>query len=212
MENFRSFEVEFDDNDLNNLIGELQQCFSNSQDTFVRLCYTIHNIWSYCKNSYWKARDNEYYNCYKLLSKFGFDKKAVSRYKKCFETFMVASSYIDLKLQDIFQGFSSSKLFELLPLSYATICQSIDKRLITSEMTTKEIRAVVKEIKGGKTVEKVIEEKQEINDKEIPMVYDVNKQYDFEYFQSKTKNQLLNIVWELQQKYQALLKKKVKVK
>ena len=93
MEEFVINELDFEDKELSLLIKDLKQCFYKQQNSFIETCVTIHKIWSYCKGNYYKAKDNEYYNSYKLLAKFGFDKKAVSRYKQCFEKFIVGQEY-----------------------------------------------------------------------------------------------------------------------
>jgi len=60
----------------------------------------------------------------------------------------------------------------------------------------------VKTFKNGSVITDKVLECKEIElpeiEEEIPMVYDPKKVYDFDYFTKKTKNQLINIVWELQ--------------
>ena len=67
-------------------------------------------------------------------------------------------------------------------------------------MTVKQIRDYIKSLKNGTN--------EEINEEEIPEAYDPTKKYDFSYFETKTKSQLLNIVWELQKAYQKLKEKR----
>ncbi len=209
MDNFvidPTFDV--DDERLSSLLLDLRKCYVSAQNNFAQLCKTIYSIWDYCKGHYFKAKQSsEYYNCYKLLAKFGFDKKAVSRYKQCYERFIhVPSCTVDT----LYLGFSPSKLFELLPLS-AEICNNaIETQLITPSMTVKEIRETIKNIKDGTEKTEKVVEKIEINEDDIPMAYDPKKKYDYKYFESKTKSQLLNIVWELQKEYQKLKAKKEK--
>lgn len=207
MEEFIKSDLEFIDERLQTLILELKTCFENKQNNFCKICETIYSIWSYCKGNYWKAKDNEYYNSYKLLAKFGFDKKAVSRYKLCYERYVHVES---CSLFALYEDFTPSKLFELLVLSDETAKDLIVKELIKPTMTVKEIREYIKTIKDGTDkAEKVIEETI-INEEEIPMAYDPKQEYEYTYFESKTKNQLLNIVWELQKAYQKLKKSKEK--
>ena len=209
MEDFVKCDLDFDDMELSVLVSSLKNIFDKKQDNFVYLCKDIYRIWKYCKNRYWKAKDNEYYNSYKLLAKFGFDKKAVNRYKNCYEKFIVDNAQTTgfiIGLQD----FSPSKLFELLPLSKDTVFDLVcNKKIIKPTMTVKEIREYVKTLKDGDKAEKVIEDTT-INEDDIPMAYNPKQKYEFSYFESKTKNQLLNIVWELQQEYQKLKNSKEK--
>lgn len=205
MEEFIKSDLEFEDNELYWLVERLRDCFYKEKNNFNSLCEAIYNIWSYCKDNYWKAKDNEYYNSYKLLEKFGFDKKAVSRYRLCYEKFVA-----DNLMSKLVKDFTPSKLFELLSLSQETISQLIEKQLITPIMTVKQIREYIKTLKDGSDkAEKVIEDTT-INEEEIPMAYDPKKEYEYSYFETKTKNQLLNIVWELQKAFQKLKSNKEK--
>ncbi len=209
MENFIKCDLEFEDNELSLLIERLKDNFNNSQLNFAKTCECIYNIWKYCKGNYYKAKDNEAYNSYKLLEKFGFDKKAVSRYKQCYERYVHPQS---CSLYPIYEDFTSSKLFELLVLSEDTAKNSIINGFVLPTMTVKQIREYIKTMKDGDKSEKVIEDTSsaEINEEEIPMAYDPKQEYEYSYFESKTKNQLLNIVWELQKAYQKLKNKKEK--
>ena len=198
---------EMEDNELNKLLNWLRYCYNAQQKHFAELCFTIYKICGYCKDKCFKAKDNEYYDCNKLLNKFGFDKNAISRYKNCYERFCQGSDIQNVFIKDYFCNFCPSKLFEMLSLSYETLEKAVDSKLIKPEMTVKEIRAFIKELKSGHNVTNVVEEDLEVNEEEIPFVYDPKQEYEYSYFESKTKNQLLNIVWELQGMIQKLLKK-----
>lgn len=213
MEEFIKSDLEFNDIVLNNLLVDLRTHFDDKQVNFAHICKSIYKIWSYCKKNYYKAKDNEFYNSYKLLSKFGFDKKAVSRLTQCYERFIYdyetdnkvplgALPKVCLKFE--FCDFSPSKLFELLSLSQETVEETVSKQLIKPTMTVKQIREYIKTLKDGSDkAEKVIEDTC-INEDDIPMAYDPKQEYEYSYFETKTKNQLLNIVWELQKAYQKL--------
>ena len=207
MEEFIKSDLEFEDNELYWLVERLRENFNNSQLNFAKTCECIYNIWKYCKGNYYKAKDNEYYNSYKLLAKFGFDKKAVNRYKNCYERYVHPQS---CSLYPIYEDFTSSKLFELLVLSEDTAKNSIINGLVLPTMTVKQIREYIKTLKDGSDkAEKVIEDTT-INEDDIPMAYDPKQEYEYSYFETKTKNQLLNIVWELQKAYQKLKSNKEK--
>lgn len=214
MEDFNVSDLQFEDIKLDNLVYDLSLMFRRQNGVFVDLSVTIYKIWEYCKGNYWKAKDNEYYNSYKLLAKFGFDKKSVSRYKLIYEKFIFHIVPTDTyKLLDELQGFSPSKLFELLALTKETTLELVSNKLITPEMTVKQIREYIKSLKvGTDKAEKVIEDTTEINEDDIPLAYDPKQEYEYSYFESKTKNQLLNIVWGLQKAYQKLKGEKKNVK
>ncbi len=219
MEEFVKSYLEFDDIVLNNLLIDLRTHFDDKQVNFAYICKSIYKIWSYCKKNYYEAKDKEYYNSYKLLAKFGFDKKAVSRLTQCYLRFVYdyetdkkvplnALPKVCLKFE--FSDFSPSKLFELLSLSQETVEEIVAKQLITPTMTVKQIREYIKTLKDGSDkAEKVIEDTT-INEDDIPMAYDPKQEYEYSYFETKTKNQLLNIVWELQKAYQKLKSNKEK--
>lgn len=207
MEEFIKSDLEFEDERLSVLILSLKDCFEDSQLNFCQICKTIYEIWSYCKGNYLKAKNNEYYNSYKLLAKFGFDKKAVNRYKNCYLRYVHPQS---CSLYPIYEDFTCSKLFELLALSEDTVKNSIVNGLVLPTMTVKQIREYIKTLKDGSDkAEKVIEDTS-INEDDIPMAYDPKHEYEYSYFETKTKNQLLNIVWELQKAYQKLKSNKEK--
>ena len=199
MQDFIITNIEFEDNNLTLLCNDLKNCYNDNQKNFARICVTIYNIWSYCKNNYWKAKDDDYYNSYKLLAKFGFDKKAVSRYKQCFERYIQGYDVNNVSIKTYFKDFSPSKLYELLVIPYEKLEELIDKHIIYPEMTVKQIRDYIKSLKNGAN--------EEINEEEIPEAYNPSKKYDFSYFETKTKTQLLNMIWELQKAYQKLKEK-----
>lgn len=204
MEEFIKSDLEFEDNELYWLVERLRENFNNSQLNFVKTCECIYNIWKYCKGNYYKAKDNEYYNSYKLLAKFGFDKKAVNRYKNCYERYVHPQS---CSLYPIYEDFTCSKLFELLVLSEDTAKNSIINGLVLPTMTVKQIREHIKTLKDGSDkAEKVIEKttEDETSEETIPMAYDPTKHYDFDYFKDLSKQQLINNIWELQKEYERL--------
>ena len=99
--------------------------------------------------------------------------------------------------------YTISKLVRLCPLSDHQIATYTDP-----DMTVKELEEVVKRFKKEKedknnNEEKLNNESNVIDDDEadIPEAYDVHKYYEFSYFENMTKNQLINIVWELQKTY-----------
>ena len=216
MENFKIIEIpEFDDEEITGLINNLVKSFNAVQNSFASTCEGVYKIWNYFNHTYKNAKDGCYYNSYALLEKFGFDKKAVSRYKNCYLRFCVNSG-AGVRLSSLYSDFSPSKLFELLPLTDDVIIDGIKKKVLSPQKTVKELRQIVKFLVNGEDIDKLVdktfdsEEKEEIDESEIPLAYDPVKEYDFDYFKSKTKNQLLNMIWELQSVYQKLKRKGAK--
>jgi len=91
-----------------------------------------------------------------------------------------------------------------LVLSKETIVSVVTQGFIKPTMTVKQIRDYIKIIKSGNVSSEKVIENFEIDEEEIPPAYNPNNEYEFAYFETKTKNQLLNIVWELQKAYQKL--------
>lgn len=215
MENFKIVDIpEFDDEKVTGLIRNLERAFNAVQNSFASICEGVYKIWDYFNHTYKNAKDGCYYNSYSLLEKFGFDKKAVSRYKNCYLRFCICTRDC-VRLSSTFINFSPSKLFELLPLTDEVIFDGINKKVISPQKTVKELRQIVKLLINGEDIDKLVDktfdskEKEEIDESEIPPAYDPAKEYDFEYFKSKTKNQLLNMIWELQSTYQKLKRRKL---
>ena len=77
-------------------------------------------------------------------------------------------------------------------------------------MSVKSIREYVKNYKALLKANNRLSESQEVEEDSqslednIPMVYDPKKHYEFDYFESKTKSQLLNMIWELQKEHENL--------
>lgn len=203
-------ELEFDNEDFNLLLKNLNSYFKDQQKNFCQIAFCVYKISTYFDTHYIgrEKKTQEYYDKYKLLAKFGFDKTAISRLSNCYLRFMTGTDERDINLKPWFEGFSPSKLFELLKLSDLTLESQIDKGLITPQMTVKEIREKIKLISNGKDkAEKVLEKIEEENyEEEIPPAYNPQKHYDFDYFKEKSKAQLLNMIWDLQKEYEKLLK------
>ncbi len=213
MENFNIYEIpEMEDDTLKQLVENLEKNFKSTQTNFAITCRDVYRIWAYCKESFYAAKNKEFYNAYTLLEKFGFDKKAVSRLKNCYLKFCNDCEK-NVQLRDIFKDFSPSKLYELLPLEDDMIYELYNKKVLKPVMTVKAIRQLVNQILNGEEglviQEGKIDFKEEVNEDEIPPAYDPKKFYEFEYFKSKSKNQLLNMIWALQKEYQNRGNKKV---
>jgi hypothetical protein len=214
MENFyKETKIEFEDNELNELVKQLSKCFENNQNNFCNTCYCVYKISNWFDTNKWHCQDknNYWHDKYSLLGKFGFDRTAISRLSNCYTRFMVCYSNekINVRLTSWFENFSPAKLYELLKLSEKTLCGCFNKELIKPTMTVKEIRTYIKSITDGKDkTEKVLEKNEELEttEEEIPMAYNPKLEYEFNYFETKTKSQLLNMIWELQKEYQKIKK------
>lgn len=98
-------------------------------------------------------------------------------------------------------GFSVSKLIELLQLSDEMIVLYVKN----PKMTLAEIKQLVANLNYNRVDEekKTEEQNARLDEevKDIEAAYNPRQYYDFAYFKSKTKEQLLNIVMDLQRTY-----------
>lgn len=202
----------FEDTQLDNLVVNLNLIIKARQNNFADLCCCVAKIYYYCKENNYKAKDNEYYNATKLLGKFGFDRKAISRIVKCYEKFVTGSiecSAGGTNLKSDFFLFSPSKLFELLVVSNSQLYSDLDKGILSPSMTKKEIRNYVKSLRGGEIEENKVLEEPDVEDEEQfeEEFFSVHKHYDLEFFESCSKEQLLSIVLIYQCEYEKLKNK-----
>ena len=147
------------------------------------------------------------------MTGFGISKSDSSRILSIYDKFCCLSSS-DLKtakcsIIGVFKGFSKSKLIELLQVDNAQIIKDLHNNVIRYDFSVKSLRDYVKNLQELKKQQARLNQKQEETQEEfieedIPMAYNPQQHYDFDYFKNKNKAQLLNIVWELQKEYEKL--------
>lgn len=221
MENFNQYclpENEFIDfsykpiNELTIYIKKLDKCFKKDSDNFAEICFLvfqIHNL--FMKNSYGiylKKNQNMTYSFDTIMNGFGISKSESSRLLSCYEKFITKETDKPMILAE-FYGFSKTKLFELLQVDNEQLKKDLQNKVLRFDFTIKQIRDYVKNLQTLEKQQAKLngnnkEEKEEIVEEDIPMAYNPQQHYDFEYFQDKNKAQLLNIVWELQREYEKL--------
>lgn len=221
MENFNKYclpENEFIDfsyksiNELTIYIKKLDKCFKKDSDNFAEICFLvfqIHNL--FMKNSYGiylKKNQNMTYSFDTIMNGFGISKSESSRLLSCYEKFITKEVDKPMILAE-FYGFSKTKLFELLRVDNEQLKKDLQNKVLRFDFTIKQIRDYVKNLQTLEKQQAKLngndkDEKEEIVEEDIPMVYNPQQHYDFEYFQEKNKAQLLNIVWELQKEYEKL--------
>lgn len=221
MENFNQYclpENEFIDfsyksiNELTIYIKKLDKCFKKDSDNFAEICFLvfqIHNL--FMKNSYGiylKKNQNMTYSFDTIMNGFGISKSESSRLLSCYEKFITKEVDKPMILAE-FYGFSKTKLFELLRVDNEQLKKDLQNKVLRFDFTIKQIRDYVKNLQTLEKQQAKLngndkDEKEEIVEEDIPMVYNPQQHYDFEYFQEKNKAQLLNIVWELQKEYEKL--------
>ncbi len=203
------------------LINQLNNCFKKDSQNFAELCFLVSKL-EYLFNHYTfrriylkSSKSEKYpmgYTFDSVMRGFGLDASQVSRLLSCYKKFVTLVEEKPIIKAEFF-AFNKSKLFELLVVDDEQLQLDIKNKVLRSDMSVLIIREYIKNYKSVKKANaKIGEEKEEkivINEDEIPMAYDPKQHYDFDYFETKTKSQLLNIVWDLQ-KYCEKLKKEKK--
>lgn len=193
-------------------IQKLDKCFKKDSDNFAEICFLvfqIHNL--FMKNKfgiYLKNNRSISYSFDTIMNGFGISKSESSRLLSCYKKFITKETDKPMILAEFF-GFSKTKLFELLQVDNEQIIKDLQNKVLRFDFTIKQIRDYVKNLQTLEKQQAKLngndkEEKEEIVEEDIPMAYNPQQHYDFEYFQDKNKAQLLNIVWELQKEYEKL--------
>lgn len=226
MENFNQFCLpakEFISNDgevlteLKTLISKLDKCFKKDNDNFAETCFVVYRIkklFDDYKQVCVYNRKQETYNFDIIMTGFGISKSESSRLLSCYDKYCCLSCS-DLEtakcsIVDEFKGFSKSKLFELLQVDNMQMVKDLRTQVLKFDMSVATIRKYVKNLQELKKQQARLNEQQEetaekeFNEEDIPPAYNPQQHYDFDYFESKNKAQLLNIVWELQKEYEKL--------
>ena len=208
MENFNQYclpENEFIDfsykpiNELTIYIKKLDKCFKKDSDNFAEICFLvfqIHNL--FMKNSYGiylKKNQNMTYSFDTIMNGFGISKSESSRLLSCYEKFITKETDKPMILAE-FYGFSKTKLFELLQVDNEQLKKDLQNKVLRFDFTIKQIRDYVKNLQTLEKQQAKLngnnkEEKEEIVEEDIPMAYNPQQHYDFEYFQDKNKAEKL---------------------
>lgn len=214
-EKFDIIENQQDPTEFNVIIHNINKCIDNDTDNFIELCYWFAKLKEHFSRPY--ANPHMYYGGYenkngryyyeRIIENYGLDEKTVNRMVNVALRFVVVLDSKTVVLNRLVYGFTRAKLFELLPMSNEQIKFALDNKRLSSASSCKTIRAYVKSLKGTNNTDgKVLEEPKSIDEQleDVEDVYNPKKHYDFEYFEKKTKSQLLNIVWDLQKEYEKI--------
>lgn len=134
---------------------------------------------------------------------FGLSKKTVQHYIQVYNKFVcsVDGTYTYMTM---FENFNISKLCELCSVSMDQLERDIENHKLSSGMTQKRIREYVKSLKGTENKENQVLEEPTQEDK-VEIDYNPNKHHDRKYFESLSKEELVEIVLQLQDCYESLL-------
>lgn len=196
-------------NDLQKLLKQLDKVFCNENQNFAELCFCVYKIkslfdqykWS---GKYWYTSKDVLYTFDTIMSGYGISQRESLRLIACYNKYCnISESDINKAycwLMEAFNGFSKSKLIELLPVPYEQLILDLQNNVLKNSMTVQSIRQYVKNYQSIQQQKERIhepttqDETEDFDENEIPDAYDPKKEYEFSYFETKTKNQLLNIV------------------
>ncbi|MBQ3214181.1 MAG: hypothetical protein IJB10_04175 [Clostridia bacterium] len=188
-------------------------CIANDNN-FASLCFFTYELkklferFAY-NRVYLRVNEDKFsygYDFNSIMKTFNIDKTQSSRIISCYEKFIIIENEQPI-INPIFAEFSKSKLYELLAVDVQQLKTDLANKVLRPDMSVNTIRQYVKNIKALQNLDKAVNKektKEEVIDEEIPMAYNPKQHYDFEYFKNKTKNQLLNMIWDLQKEYEKL--------
>lgn len=216
-EEFENIPNKQDATEIMTLLRKINELISKDQENFIELCYYFKKLKEHFE-SFDKRQKFMYYNAYenkngrwyyeKIIKEFGLSISTINKMIQVVNRFTEPERDVALKIRSVFSGYNKTKLFELLRLSDAQIQKAMEAEKITKDSSVLEIRQYIKSVKNGENTEKDLDEDYDLND--IPLAFNPNTHYEFNYFDSKTKNQLVNICVEYQKAYFKLKDKKVK--
>lgn len=157
------------------------------------------------------TKHNESMNIYQLCEKyFGLGRKYIDKCLRICYRFITWSDVAPEYTVPILNDLTLSKIMELLTLSADQINFAVKEGYIKSYSTVKELRDYVKSLKGGEKEEnKVLEEPRTLDEQEaeLDQAFDPKEEYDYSYYKSKSKADLIGYCIDLQRLVQKLLKK-----
>ena len=213
---YESVEDKQDVEEFNQIIGNLNKCIENDQSNFIELCYWFKRLKDYFTNPY--ANPKLYYGAVEnkngrwfyddIIKAYGVEERTVNRMINIVNRFCTIEEKKDdvvPKIKPAFLGYTKSKLFELLPLSNSQIETAISNQRITSKSTVKAIRDYVKSLKTTDNKDNLVLEdhkaKLDEEEKSILDTYTPKKFYDYSYFESLSKDDLLRVIIALQREH-----------
>ena len=207
---------------LKKITADINFCFMDEQKNFCQLCYNLNELRNlfYSDESYYhvfETKDKRYPFEFYVNEFFGLDLRYVEKCIAVYRKFMflqVVGAGADLlvKFVDGFQNFNKSKLFELLAVSTEQLKNDINIGVLSPGMSKLQIREYVKNLKGGKKKENVVledvDKTLDEQEAELPSAFDPQHEYDFDFYKTKTKADLVGYCIDLQRTVQKLLRKK----
>lgn len=179
---------------INSYIRSLNDIVVKSKQNFMDCCFYVYHMKKLFGGYICYDKKGIMLQFDSIMQSFNFSSKDVNLMFRCYE------KYYKTSVGDVLIDFNKSKLIELLTMPDEQLIADINNKVLRQDMSVKAIRNYVKNYKSMQITED--EDSESFADEDIPMAYNPKQHYDFEYFETKSKAQLLNIVWELQKEYE----------
>ena len=167
----------------------------NSPEGFAELVSLITAIKHHFDKevTYYDPTTQIHYKFGDFMLEFGYDRSQQSRILACHDKYFQVG-----QITPIYQGFSKSQLIELLVVPSSVLVVDLQAQRITPTMTIKALRKYANRHKKRNKIELDFGDDNPEADNENLIPYNPKTYYDFTYFESKSKQQLLNMIWQLQ--------------
>lgn len=185
------------------LSNKINKCITSSNDNFCEMCYLLFELQNAFKRTLLKV-NGTYLEFYGYVERaFGISKSTASKYISVYNKFCCFAGET-VRLSSAYEGFTISKLCELLKVSDKQLLEDLKSSKLVYTMTKKQIREYVKALKSEDNANKVLEENTAVDVK-----YDKKIRYTAESFKDFSKQNLIDFILQMQEE---IMSKKIKEK
>lgn len=179
-----------------NISEKIKNCINSSNTNFCEMCYLLSSLQNSFKWTLLKVNGN-YINFYQYVEKaFGLAKSTANKYINVYNKFCCLAGET-VKLTSAYEGFTISKLSELLKVSDKQLLEDLKSNKLVYTMTKKDIREYVKSLKGKDNANKVLEENTAID-----VSFNKKIHYTADFFKDFSKQNLIDFILEMQKAYE----------
>lgn len=189
------------------LSNEIKNRISTNENRFCEMCYYLTQLKDCFTKHTLFSINGKFVDFYGYCENaFGMAKTTVCNYIKVYAKFCCSAGGT-IRLTSAYDGFTVSKLCELLAVSDKQLLNDLKENKLVYTMTKKDIREYVKSLKKQDKANKVLEENTPID-----VAYNKNIHYTADFFKDFSKEQLIDFILSIQTEYEQIKSKKQKVK
>lgn len=187
-----------------NISEKIKSCINSSNTNFCEMCYLLSSLQSAFRWSLLKV-NGQFIDFYQYVEQaFGLAKSTANKYINVYKKFCCFAGET-VRLSSAYEGFTISKLCELLKVSDKQLLEDLKSNKLVYTMTKKEIREYVKALKGEDNANKVLEENTAID-----VSYNNKMHYTADFFKDFSKQNLIDFILEMQKAYEDMKSNKSK--